>query len=116
MANGGTVLITGAAGNVGSVLVPALHATGIDVRALVHGEERASALRSQGVNAIVADMERPETLGDAVRGVEKVYLISDNGPQGAQKAKNVIDAAKDAGSPVKGGGKVYQWGGAKLYH
>ena len=91
MANGGTVLVTGAAGNVGSGLVPALRAAGIDVRALVHSEDKASALRGQGVNAIVADMERPETLRDAVRETDKVYLLSDNGPQGALKAKNVID-------------------------
>ena len=97
--NGSTVLVTGATGNVGSGLVPALRAAGIDVRALVHSEDKALALRSQGVNTIVADMERPETLRDAVWGTDKVYLISDNSSQGAQKAKNVIDAAKDAGSP-----------------
>ena len=94
MASESTVLVTGASGNIGSGLVPALRAAGADVRALVHSEDKASALRSEGVEAIAADMERPETLGEVVEGVDKVYLITGNGPQGAQQAKNVIDAAK----------------------
>ena len=98
MANGNKVLVVGATGNVGSGIVPALRARGMDVRALAHDENKAQGLRSQGVDAVVADLERPETLVDAVRGVDKVYLITDNGPQGAQKARNVIDAAKAAGS------------------
>ena len=36
MANSGTVLVTGATGNVASGLIPALRAAGVNVRALVH--------------------------------------------------------------------------------
>lgn len=99
MANVGTVLVTGASGNVGSGLVPALHAAGIDVRALVHSEDKASAFRSQGVDAIVADLDDSESFKDAVKRADKVYLITDNGPQGGQRAKKVIDVARNAGSP-----------------
>ena len=48
---------------------------------------------------VVGDMERPETLAKAVSGVDQIYLITPNGPTGARQAKNVIAAAKTAGTP-----------------
>ena len=48
---------------------------------------------------VVADMERPETLAKAVAGVDQIYLITPNGPTGARQARNVIAAAKAAGTP-----------------
>ena len=99
MVNTGTVLVTGATGNVGSRLVPALRATGASVRALVHNESKVQAIKDLGVEVFVGDLDKPETLDPAVAGVGQVYLLTTNGPTGAQQASNVIQAARRNGSP-----------------
>jgi uncharacterized protein YbjT (DUF2867 family) len=99
MANSGKVLITGATGNTGSGLVPALRSAGVDVRAFVRDESKAQPLKDMGVEIVVGDLDQPETIDPAVDGVDKVYLLTWNGATQAQQAQNVIDAAKRAGNP-----------------
>ncbi len=91
------ILVTGATGNVASILIPTLLQSGQQVRGLVHEEAKASGLRDQGADVVVADLEKPETLNAAVAGVERIYLIIDNGPNGAQHGINLIDAVKRSG-------------------
>ena len=93
------ILVTGATGNVASALIPALREAGEQVRALVRDESKAQPLRDLGVEVVIGDMEQPNTLKAAVAGADKIYLVSSNGPTGAQQAKNVIEAAKRAGNP-----------------
>ena len=69
MVNTGTVLVTGATGNVGSRLVPALRATGASVRALVHDESKVQPIKDLGVEVFVGDLDKPETFDPAVAGV-----------------------------------------------
>ncbi|MEJ2303961.1 MAG: NAD(P)H-binding protein, partial [Anaerolineales bacterium] len=99
MANAGKVLVTGATGNTGSLLVPALREAGVDVRALVRDESKAQPLEEIGVEIILGDLDRPETIAPAVDGVDKIYLLTWNGPTQEQQAKNVINAAREAGNP-----------------
>ncbi len=100
MANSGTVLVTGATGNIGSGLVPALRAAGVNVRALVHDESKAHPLTDAGVEVVFGDLDKPETLEAAVAGVSKIYLLTWNGPTALQQANNVIRAAKAVDSPL----------------
>jgi uncharacterized protein YbjT (DUF2867 family) len=99
MANSGKVLVTGATGNTGSSLVPALRKAGVNVRALVRDETKAQPLKDLGAEIVVGDLDRPETIAPAVEGVDKIYLLTWNGPTQAQQAINVIQAAKKAGNP-----------------
>lgn len=99
MANGGKVLVTGATGNTGSGLVPALRSAGVDVRVFVRDESKAQPLKDMGAEVVVGDLDRPETIGPAVEGVDKIYLLTWNGPTQAQQAENVIKAAKQVGNP-----------------
>ncbi len=93
------ILVTGATGNVASVLIPALLADGQQVRALIHDESKAGPLKDIGVEVITGDMEKPESLDAAVAGVDKIYLLTTNYVTGAQQAINVINAAKSSGKP-----------------
>jgi uncharacterized protein YbjT (DUF2867 family) len=52
-----------------------------------------------GVEIVVGDLDQPETIDPAVEGVDKIYLLTWNGPTQAQQAENVIKAAKRAGNP-----------------
>jgi uncharacterized protein YbjT (DUF2867 family) len=99
MANKRKVLVTGATGNAGSGLVAALCKAGVDVRAFVRDEARAQSLKDLGAEIVVGDLDRPETIAPAVEGVDKIYLLTWNGPTQAQQAINVIEAAKKAGTP-----------------
>ncbi|NKQ36003.1 MAG: SDR family oxidoreductase [Chloroflexi bacterium] len=99
MANTGKVLVTGATGNTGSGLVPALRNAGVEVRAFVRDEAKAQSLKDAGAEIVVGDLDRPETIATAVEGVDKIYLLTWNGPTQAQQVQNVVNAAKQAGNP-----------------
>jgi uncharacterized protein YbjT (DUF2867 family) len=99
MANVGKVLVTGATGNTGSGLVPALRNAGVDVRALVRDESKAQPLKDVGAEIVVGDLDQPETIAPAVEGVDKIYLLTWNGPTQAQQGESVIRAAQRAGNP-----------------
>ena len=99
MANPQKILVTGATGNVGSVLIPNLTNLGADVRALVRDETKAQGLKDAGIDVVVGDLEKPETLDAAFRGVDKVFLITPPNPNQVIQAKNGIEAAKRSGNP-----------------
>jgi uncharacterized protein YbjT (DUF2867 family) len=67
------ILVTGATGNVGSELVRALAERGERVRALIR---RADAELPDGVEGVVGDLDRPESLAPAFDGVRAVHLLS----------------------------------------
>ncbi|KAF2010264.1 NAD(P)-binding protein [Aaosphaeria arxii CBS 175.79] len=72
------VLVTGAAGRVGSVgrrVVEVLRASGLPVLALVRREdERAQRLRDLGAEVIVADLTKTEEVLPAVQGCRLVFF------------------------------------------
>src|SRR5687768_14381132 len=65
------ILITGATGNVGGELVTRLRAAGRDVRALVR--EPTAALGE--VTQVRGDLGDPSSLGPALAGVRRVFLL-----------------------------------------
>jgi uncharacterized protein YbjT (DUF2867 family) len=66
-------LVTGATGNVGAEVVRALTAADQRVRALVRSG-RPAGLPS-GVEAVAGDLNRPESLAEALAGVRGVFLL-----------------------------------------
>jgi uncharacterized protein YbjT (DUF2867 family) len=93
------VLVTGATGNTGSGLVPALRNAGIDVRVFVRDAAKAQPLKDVGAEIVTGDLDQPETIEPAVEGVDKIYLLTWNGPTQAQQVQNVLDVARGAGTP-----------------
>jgi uncharacterized protein YbjT (DUF2867 family) len=93
------VLVTGATGNTGSLLVPALLSAGVDVRIFVRNEAKAKPLKDLGAEVVLGDLDQPETILSAVKNVDKIYLLTWNGETQLEQAKNVIDAAKKSGNP-----------------
>ncbi len=98
MASTKLVLITGAAGRVGSALLDRLSDADVELRVLSHDESKAQSLRSRGVEVIRGDFLKPETLGPALDQVAAVFLATPIHPEQTTQAINVIQAAKDSGT------------------
>ncbi len=67
------ILVTGATGNVGSAIVAQLAAAGHPVRALTRDPTRARV--PDGAQVVAGDLERPETLANALAGVRAAHLL-----------------------------------------
>lgn len=70
------ILVTGAAGHVGNVLVRQLIEGGERVRALVLPGEDCSSLRELPVELMEGNILQPETLAPAFEGVDTVYHLA----------------------------------------
>ena len=92
------ILVTGATGLNGSELVRRLSAKGIPSRALVRNPAKAQPLESlPNVEVVEGDMARPDSLTDALRGVERAMLISSSDQTMVEVQSSFIDAARRAG-------------------
>ncbi|MEJ2218536.1 MAG: NAD(P)H-binding protein [Gemmatimonadota bacterium] len=68
------ILVTGATGKVGSVLVRRLRDAGREVKAGTRRPERAQELLGPGVEIVELDFERTETYDAAVQWADRVFL------------------------------------------
>jgi uncharacterized protein YbjT (DUF2867 family) len=68
------VLVTGATGRVGRVVINQLIDAGVPVRALTHRPEAAATLPA-GVEVVTGDLTVPESLDAGLRGVGAVFLV-----------------------------------------
>src|SRR5436309_10632803 len=68
------VLVTGATGRVGRVVVDLLIDAGVPVRALTHRSETAATLPAN-VEVVTGDLTVPESLEAGLRGVSAVFLV-----------------------------------------
>lgn len=94
------IVITGASGQLGRLVVKALLKTEPPGRliAAVRSPEKATELAAVGVVVRSADYDRPESLEAALRGAEKVLLISGNAVgRRVNQHRAVIEAARKAG-------------------
>jgi len=106
--------ITGANGTVGSEVVRQAQAAGAPFRAAYHSRAKADAARAQGIEAVVIDYERTDTLRAAFRGCEKLFLLGPSAVNQRQLEENAVAAARAAGvqhvvkqSVLNAGGEAY---------
>jgi uncharacterized protein YbjT (DUF2867 family) len=93
--------VTGASGHLGRFAIEQLLARGVppsEVVAVVRDRGKATSLAGRGVTVREADYSRPETLGAALAGVNRLLLVSSSElSQLAAQHRNVITAAQTAG-------------------
>ena len=75
------VLVTGPSGQVGGALLEELLLRGVRPRAMARSSDRADGFAARGVGSVVADLERPETLAEALDGVDRAFLMSRDDPR-----------------------------------
>ncbi|CAM5595686.1 nucleotide-diphosphate-sugar epimerase [Streptomyces spiroverticillatus] len=75
-----TILVTGATGNLGRLVVERLHEDGHTVRALTRdASARAAAGLPEGVEVVEGDLTHPDTLSAALDGVTALHLLGSTG-------------------------------------
>ncbi|MGO1591930.1 MAG: SDR family oxidoreductase [Ancrocorticia sp.] len=97
-----TIAITGATGQLGHLVIEELleRTTPDQLIALARNTEKASDFAAQGIEVRTFDYDQPETLAPALKGVDRLLLISGNAiGQRIPQHTAVIEAAKTAGVP-----------------
>jgi NAD(P)H dehydrogenase (quinone) len=96
------LLITGATGHLGRLVVEQLLAAGVpagDITATGRATDKIKDLADQGVQVRAVDFGDPAAVRAAVAGADRVLLVSAMEPGGRVALhRNVIDAAREAGT------------------
>lgn len=90
------ILVIGATGEVGSEVIRQLVPLRVPVRALLRNPQKASSLVNLGVEPVLGDLERPETLEMALEGVTRALLLSPVHPRQVELQGNFVEAARRA--------------------
>jgi uncharacterized protein YbjT (DUF2867 family) len=91
------ILVTGATGMFGSGITDELARRGVPVRAMTSNRGHVEQLSRPGVETVVADMDRPDTLPDAMAGVDTVFLVTPMDDRVRVREASVLQAAQRAG-------------------
>jgi NAD(P)H dehydrogenase (quinone) len=89
------ILVTGATGQVGALVIPYLKAnSGVEVVAAARSLEKAKSL---GIPSVYLDLDKPESLAPALEGVERAFLATGYTIDMMRQSKDFLNAAKRAG-------------------
>lgn len=105
-----SILITGATGNIGKELVKYLVSKEITFRAMVRSTDQINYLEGAafpGVDIKLGDFNDPESLENALKGIEKAFLLTNSSEHSEQQQTDFVEAAGRAG--VKHIVKLSQW-------
>ncbi|KZD21002.1 SDR family oxidoreductase [Tardiphaga robiniae] len=94
------ILVTAAGGQLGRLTIDALHklVPASQIVAGLRDPAKGADLAARGVSVVAADYSKPEALDAALKGIDRLLLISSNElGQRVVQHRNVIDAAKRAG-------------------
>jgi len=95
----GLVVVAGATGRTGQLVVKHLRAEGYEVRAMVRSLEKGKRVLGDGIAMVRADVTEPSTLPHLLAGADFVISAIGASGKGGGKAGSValIDASKSAG-------------------
>ncbi len=91
------ICVTGAGGTVGGEVIKQLESAEAPFRAAYFSNEKADAARARGVDAVIIDYDRPESLRAAFQGCDRLFLLGPNALNQSELERNAVDAAKAAG-------------------
>ena len=88
-------LVTGATGNVGREVVKELFNRGASVRATVRSKEKARDLLPSGVELVNMEFDQPDSIQQALNGVDKAILITPVNPNMVDMSMKFVEQAKN---------------------
>lgn len=91
------ILVTGATGNVGREIANKLSSEGVFFRAGIHSMNKAQSLENEYTETVHLDYEKPETINNALEGIETMILITPPHYKQVEWAVLMIDKAKEMG-------------------
>jgi uncharacterized protein YbjT (DUF2867 family) len=94
MSNSPHLLITGATGNIGSLVVDRLLARGLRPRVFVRDADKARARFADRVDLAIGDLADPGSLAAALPGIDALFLVT----SGVELAAHDAGAARVAGA------------------
>ena len=92
------VLILGATGRIGGKVIAELER--IDTVRVVYASRKLAqveAWRRDGKDAVLLDLDQPETFPDALSGIDRIFLSTGYTVAMVHESKTIVDAAADAG-------------------
>jgi len=93
----GTILVTGATGTIGRAVVDSLAGTDETVRGTSRDPDSDSAVAGALDEFVAADFRHPETLREALEGVDRAFLLTPDGPEQVTLKSNFVHEADRAG-------------------
>jgi uncharacterized protein YbjT (DUF2867 family) len=91
------ICVTGASGTLSSEVINQLESVKATLRAAYFSNKKAEAARARGINAVIIDYNRPETLREAFQECDKLFLLGPNALNQTQLELNAVEAAKEVG-------------------
>lgn len=91
------LLVLGATGRIGSLMVKELAGLGLSVGGLVRDARRAASMWPSNVTAAVGTFDNPASIAAAMEGVEVAFVASPVHPEMASWQCGAVQAAADAG-------------------
>jgi len=92
------ILIIGATGRVGSQVVEQMSSNSgaVELRLSSQNPDVVEKWRAGGQEAELLDLNNPDTFGTALKGVDRVFLLTTYSSDMLQQSKQLVDAARDA--------------------
>ena len=95
------ILITGATGQVGSKVIEFIlnseQAGTVEIVAAVRTTEKANYFSDRGISSVIFDFDNETTHAAALKGIDRVFIVTGYTVDMLRQSKALIDAAKVAG-------------------
>lgn len=92
-----TILVSGASGTVGSEVVRQLSSTkDVNIKAAARSVDKIKNLEGDKVKAVPVDYNKPESLKEALKNVDRLFLLTPDVPNAHELASNLVNEAKKA--------------------
>jgi uncharacterized protein YbjT (DUF2867 family) len=91
------ILVTGATGNTGSVLVDLLTQRGAPVRVMVRDQGDAAKFDAARVSVVAADFDDARSIAAALAGADRAYLVTPSSEKAAGRQIRFAETAVDVG-------------------
>ncbi len=92
------ILIVGATGTNGRMVLDGLAKAGVRARALVRNPTKATGLAQPNVEIVAGDLDDPHSLASALAGVDRAFFVAAVDPRLPQWFRTFLEAAQQAGT------------------